>query len=47
VTANLEAWAAAIAGEAEYPYSAFELVHNIEVLDAIIRSAETGQMVYP
>jgi predicted dehydrogenase len=47
VTANLEAWAAAMAGEAEYPYSAFELVHNIEVLDAIIRSAETGQMVYP
>lgn len=47
VTANLEAWAAAIAGEADYPYSAFELVHNIEVLDAIVLSAETGETVFP
>lgn len=45
VTANLEAFAAAIRGEAPYPYSDFELTHNIEVLDAIIRSAETGQAI--
>ena len=45
VTANLEAFGAAIRGEAPYPYSDFELLHNIEVLDAIILSAETGEAV--
>jgi predicted dehydrogenase len=45
VTANLEAFGAAIRGEAPYPYSDFELLHNIEVLDAIVQSAETGQSV--
>jgi predicted dehydrogenase len=45
VTANLEAFAAAIRGEAAYPYSPFEMVHNIEVLDAIVRSAEDGVTV--
>lgn len=45
VTANLEAFGAAIRGEAAYPYSDFELVHNIEVLDAIVRSAETGEAI--
>ena len=47
VTANLEAFAAAIRGERDYPYSDLELVHNIEVLDAIVRSAEAGQVVRP
>ncbi|MBD3678487.1 MAG: Gfo/Idh/MocA family oxidoreductase [Rhodobacteraceae bacterium] len=47
VTANLEAFAAAIRGMAPYPYSPFEMVHNIEVLEAIIRSAETGTIVRP
>lgn len=47
VTANLEAFAAAIRGAAPYPYSAQELVHNIEVLDAIVASAETGRVVRP
>ena len=45
VTANLEAFAAAIRGEAAYPYSTFEMVHNIEVLDAIVKSAEEGVTV--
>lgn len=47
VTANLEAFADAVAGRAPYPYSAFELVHNIEVLDAIVKSAEEGVIVHP
>lgn len=47
VTANLEAFADAIAGKAPYPYSAFELVHNIEVLEAIVRSAEEGRVIRP
>jgi predicted dehydrogenase len=46
VTANLEAFGAAIRGEAHYPYSDFELVHNIEVLDAIVRSAASGEAVH-
>ncbi len=47
VLANLDAFAAAITGKTPYPYSDAELVHNIEVLDAIIRSAETGQVTRP
>ena len=43
VVANLEAFGAAIRTEKPYPYSEFELLHNIEVLDAIILSAETGE----
>jgi predicted dehydrogenase len=46
VTANLEAFGAAIRGEASYPYSDFEMLHNIEVLDAIIQSAETREAVH-
>jgi predicted dehydrogenase len=45
VTANIEAFGAAIRGDAPYPYSDAELIHNIEVLDAIVRSAETGQAI--
>ncbi len=45
VTANLEAWATAIAGDAPYPYSDFEMIHNIEVLEAIITSASKNRVV--
>ncbi len=45
VTANLEAFAHAAAGRASYPFSNAEMVHNIQVLEAITRSAETGQSV--
>ena len=45
VTANLENFAAAIRGEAGYIFTDFEKLHNIEVLEAIIRSAETGEVV--
>lgn len=45
VTANLEAFAKAAMGEAPYPFTSREMVHNIEVLEAIARSAETGQAV--
>ncbi len=46
VVANLEAFAAAIRGTAPYPYTVDEMVHNIEVLEAIARSAETGETVH-
>lgn len=47
VTANLLAFADAVEGRAPYPYSPLELVHNIEVLEAIVKSAESGQVVHP
>ena len=47
VVANLEAFASAIEGESPYPFTAEEIVHNIEVLEAIIASAESGETVRP
>lgn len=46
VVENLEAFADAIANVAPYPYTHEELVHNIEVLEAITRSAETGETIH-
>ncbi|WP_420011557.1 Gfo/Idh/MocA family protein [Tateyamaria sp.] len=45
VVHNLEAFAAAIAGDAPYPFTTEQMVHNIEVLEAITRSAEDGRTV--
>ena len=45
VSDNLHSFAKAITGEAPYPFSDFELRHNIEVLEAIIQSADTGETV--
>ncbi len=45
VVHNLEAFAAAIAGVAEYPFTAEQMVHNIEVLEAIALSAEDRRTV--
>lgn len=46
VVENLEAFADAVAGIAPYPYTHDELVHNIELLEAIAQSAENGQTVH-
>jgi predicted dehydrogenase len=45
VTANLENFAAAIRGDAPYLFTDFEKIHNIEVLEAVIRSADTNKVV--
>ncbi len=45
VVANLEAFASAIEGQSTYPFTAEEIVHNIEVLEAIAASAERGETV--
>ena len=42
---NLEAFAAAIDGKASYPISVHDMVHNIEVLEAIAQSAESRETV--
>ncbi|WP_413719325.1 Gfo/Idh/MocA family protein [Silicimonas sp. MF1-12-2] len=45
VVRNLESFAAAIAGQADYPFTTEQMVHNIEVLEAITRSAEDRRTV--
>ena len=46
VVENLEAFADAIANTAPYPYTHEELVHNIEVLEAITQSAQSGETIH-
>ncbi len=46
VVANLEAFAAAVRGAAPYPISAEEMVHNIEVLEVVAKSAENRETVH-
>ncbi|MEP3275452.1 MAG: Gfo/Idh/MocA family oxidoreductase [Stappiaceae bacterium] len=46
VVHNLEAFAHAVRGEAPYPFSIEEMVHNIEVLEAITISAEQQRTVH-
>lgn len=45
VLQNLEAFAAAVAGETPYPISTDQMVHNIDLLQAIAQSAETGETI--
>jgi predicted dehydrogenase len=45
VRANLEAFARAARGIEPYPFSDAELIHNVAVLEAIARSAASGQPV--
>ncbi len=45
VIANLENFGTAIRGGRDYLITDFEKIHNIEVLEAIVRSAESGEAV--
>lgn len=45
VVTNLEAFAAAVDGRAAYPITVEDMVHNIEVLDAIAQAAETRETI--
>ncbi|MGI9505671.1 MAG: Gfo/Idh/MocA family oxidoreductase [Geminicoccaceae bacterium] len=45
VVANLEAFHRAAAGEIPYPFTLDEMVHNIEVLEAITLSASDRRTV--
>jgi len=42
VRANLEEWAAAALGAASYRFTDAQLIHNVEILEAIVRSTQTG-----
>lgn len=46
VVANLEAFAAAIRGTAPYPFTHEQMIHNIELLEAIAKSAEDRSTVH-
>lgn len=46
VIENLLAFARAVRGEAEYPFKPDEMIHNIEVLEAIAESAASGRTVH-
>ncbi|WP_127143015.1 Gfo/Idh/MocA family protein [Pelagibacterium montanilacus] len=45
VVANLEAFANAVAGKADYPWSDDQLVGNIAVYEAIVKSSDSGETV--
>lgn len=45
LSAELEAFAASIAGKRPFPTPLTEILHGVEVFEAILRSAETGQPV--
>ena len=46
VRLNFEAWAKGVAGEAPYRYTREQLLDNVRVLDAVVRSsAESGRLV--
>jgi len=42
VRSNLEAWARAVAGKAPYRYTREQLLDNVRILDAVVRSANQG-----
>ena len=43
VRANLEAWAAAVEDGAAYKFTDAQKVHNVEILEAIVKSTESGR----
>ena len=43
VRANFHSWADAVEGRSEYRFSEDEKLHNVEILDAILRSIRSGQ----
>jgi predicted dehydrogenase len=46
VKMNFEEWADAVDGKCEYRIKIDEIISNIEILDAIIKSAKTEEIVY-
>lgn len=46
VSANLDAFAAAISGKSRYPYTDEQLIHNIEILEAVAESARARTIIH-
>ena len=45
LTAELEAFAASIAAERPFPTPLSDILHGVEVFEAILRSAEAGRPI--
>ena len=45
VKAVMEAFAAAVRGEAQYPVTYDQIIHGVAVFEAIVQSAKSGQPV--
>ena len=43
--ANLEQWASAALGDGVYRFTDDQLIHNIEILEAMVLSSESGAIV--
>ena len=46
VTQNMNAWADAVAGRGDYPFTHAQLLHNVEILEAIVKSIEQGTPIH-
>ena len=42
VKPNLESWADAVMGVGNYRFSHQEILHNVQILETIVRSIESG-----
>lgn len=45
VKASVEAFAAAVSGQAQFPISADQIIHGVAVFEAVVESAKTGKPV--
>jgi predicted dehydrogenase len=45
VSTNLNAWADAVAGRGGYRFSRHHLLHNVQIIEAIVTSAASGEPV--
>ena len=43
VKSNIESWADAVMGNSEYRFTNKEILHNVEILDAIVKSIDSGK----
>ena len=46
VRENLHEWASAVEGAGDYRFTADQILHNVEILDAIVKSSETCSPVH-
>lgn len=45
VKTNIESWASAVIGNGAYRFSNQEILHNVEILEAIVSSISSGKEV--
>ena len=45
VRANIDSWASAVMGNGSYRFSNQEILHNVEILEAIVNSISSGKEI--